>query len=131
LPTTVSCLKSNDKPQKSVSYHLDPKQEVIAKVLGKSLSVTDAATELGVSRQSVYDSLNKASKALKQALEPSKPGPAPKKKETETQGISKKEYQRVLRENLSLQAIKIILLAFIRAAGLLPDLRYQRLPAEL
>lgn len=131
MPFTLSYPGAPDKRRDSRVRDLGPDGHVIAQVLTGGLSVSNAASELDVSRQTIYRRANRVTDAIRTALTPSKPGPKPAAEtESESLGAARRENEAQRREILSLKAIQLLLLALIKGAGLLPDFRYLRLSAE-
>jgi transposase InsO family protein/predicted DNA-binding protein (UPF0251 family) len=131
LSSTLPYTAAPDKLQIRPGCVLNPDELVIIQVLAGALSAADAAIELGVSRQTVYRRLNKAAAGIKAALTPMKPGPAPAKVQDSAQLVAAQQEISAQRRDIAiLKAIHLLLLALLKAAGVLADYRYLRLSAE-
>ena len=129
MPSTLPCSAAVDKPQNASIRHLEREHRVILEALLGYITQVDAAKELGVSRQTIHHRMNRAAEGVRDSLARRKPGPKPQPTDPKAPGPSPRE-QVLIRENLCLQATKLLLLAWIQAAGLLLNLRHLRLPAE-
>ena len=131
MPSTLLQSDTSDKPQNQSKRDLGPNGQVIVQVLAGSLSASDAAIKLGMSRQAINRWLNRAADGIKTALTPKKPGPAPMQPINSPQLAAAQHEIKKLRQKIaSLEAIQLLLLALLKAAGMLPDFRYLRLSPE-
>src|SRR5690606_20932918 len=99
---------------------LGPNGQVIVQVLAGSLSASDAAIKLGMSRQAINRWLNRAADGIKTALTPKKPGPAPMQPISPELAAAQHEIKKLRQKIASLEAIQLLLLALLKAAGMLP-----------